>query len=114
MCYKLVAALLLISRAGGSRLSMVRFAQNLIQDFRHALRLSQRSKSLALGVVVSMGLGIGAAASVFSFVDFFVFRPLPVPETDRVVHLATATPASPVGGGFSYPEYHDYAERSQS
>jgi putative ABC transport system permease protein len=86
---------------------------SLIQDFRYGLRLIRRWKGLALGVVVSMALGVGATASVFSLVDSFIFRPLPVPETSRVVRIANSTAANSVGR-FSYPEYRDYMERSQS
>jgi putative ABC transport system permease protein len=86
---------------------------NLIQDFRSGLRVIKRSKGLAFGVVISMGLGLGVTASVFSFVDFFVFRPLPVPQTDRVVRLANSSAAA-LAGNFSYPEYQDYLERNHS
>src|SRR5262245_51159393 len=84
------------------------------QDLRFAFRtLIKRSKGLALAVVISMGLGVGATASVFSFVDAVVFRPLPVPETDRVVRITNATPSNSIED-FSYPEYRDYLERSRS
>src|SRR5262245_27946966 len=89
------------------------FAYNLIQDFRQGIQSIKRTKGLAFGVVISMGLGLGATASMFSLVDFFVFRPLPVPETNRVVRIANSTPDRAVVT-FSYPEYQDYVERSQS
>ena len=91
---------------------MIGLAHNLIQDFRFGLRLIKRSRVVALGVVISLGLGIGATASVFSFLDFFILRPLPVPESDRVVRLRNSTPANSIG--FSYPESRDYVERSHS
>jgi len=91
---------------------VIGLAHNLIQDFRFGLRLIKRSRVVALGVVISMGLGIGATASVFSFLDFFIFRPLPVPESDRVVRLRNSTPANSIG--FSHPESGDYVERSRS
>jgi predicted permease len=89
------------------------FAQNLIQDFRQGIHSIKRSKAIALGVVISMGLGLGATASMFSVVDFFVYRPLPVPETGRVVRIGNSTPDRTVTS-LSYPEYQDYVERSQS
>src|SRR5262245_22915561 len=91
----------------------VRLVHNLIQDFRHGLQSIKRSKGLAFGVVISMGLGLGATASMFCLVDFFVFRPLPVPETNRVVRIANSTPDRSVVS-FSHPEYQDFVERSQS
>src|SRR5262245_50924944 len=92
---------------------LLSLAHNLIQDFRYGVRLIKRSKGLALGVVISIGLGVGGTASVFSFVGSFVFRPLRVPETGRVVRVTNSTPASSVGD-FSYPEYRDFVERSRS
>ncbi len=91
---------------------VIGLAHNLIQDFRFGLRLIKRSRVVALGVVISLGLGIGATASVFSFLDFFILRPLPVPESDRVVRLRNSTPANSIG--FSHPESGDYVERSRS
>src|SRR5262245_50370123 len=92
---------------------MITFAYNLIQDFREGLRSIRKSKGLALGIVISMALGVGATASIFSIVDSFVFRPLPVPATERVVRITNGTPSSPMAN-FSYPEYQDYVERAQS
>src|SRR5215831_2022507 len=91
---------------------MFRLIHNLIQDFRQGFRSIKRSRGLALGVVISMGLGVGVTASVFSFVDFFSGRPLPVPESSRIVRLKNSSPSSEIG--FSYPEYRDYVEQSQS
>ena len=61
---------------------MIDLAQNLIHDFRFSLRLIKRSRLIALGVVISLALGIGATGSVFSLLDFILFRPLPVPESE--------------------------------
>ncbi len=90
-----------------------RWIENLILDFRYSLRSIKRSKGLALGVVISMGLGLGVTASLFSLADFFVFRPLPVPETNRVIRIANSTPEH-LETGFSYPEYEDYVARNHS
>src|SRR5437763_16876725 len=68
-----------------------RWVENLISDFRYSLRSIKRSKGLGFGVVVSMGLSLAVTASLFSQADFFVFRPLPVPETSRVVRIANST-----------------------
>jgi putative ABC transport system permease protein len=91
----------------------LRLAHHLIQDFRYGLRSIKRSKGIALGVVISMALGVGATASIFSLVDSILYRPLPVPETDRVVHITNTTSAR-FDDGFSYPEYRDYVERNQT
>jgi putative ABC transport system permease protein len=91
----------------------VRWVENVVLDLHYSLRSIKRSKGLALGVVVSMGLGLGVTASLFSLADFFVFRPLPVPETSRVVRIANSTPER-LETAFSYLEYQDYVERNHS
>jgi predicted permease len=92
---------------------MVLVPANLIQDFRYSLRLIKRSKGLAIGVVISLALGIGATASIFSIVDSLEFRPLPVSETGRVVHIRNLISASS-DADFSHPEYQDFVNRSRS
>jgi predicted permease len=91
---------------------LLEFPRNLLQDFRVGLRWIKRSRLVSLGVVISLGLGIGVTASVFSFLDFFLYRPLPVPQSSRVVRIKNFTPANAIP--FSYPESRDYIERSQS
>src|SRR5256885_6356042 len=85
----------------------------IVQDFRHASRVFKRSKGLALGVVISMGFGLGATASMFSLADFFVFRPVSVPQTERLVRITNTTAASSLAP-LSYLEYQDYVERNHS
>jgi putative ABC transport system permease protein len=90
-----------------------RWAENLFLDFRYSLHSIRRSKGLAIGVVVSMALGLGVTASFLSQADFFIFRPLPVPETNRVVRIANST-SERLDESFSYAEYQDYVEHGQS
>jgi hypothetical protein len=50
---------------------------------------------------------------MFSLVDSFLLRPLPVPETGRIVRVTSVTESSPVGP-LSYPEFEDVRSRAQS
>src|SRR5262245_57978384 len=85
----------------------------MIREIRWALRLIRRNKGFACAVLLSSALGIGATASIFSLIDAFLLRPLPVPDTGRVVRLTSFTQDSPVGR-FSYAELDDLARASQS
>ena len=85
----------------------------LLQDIRHALRLARRNKGLTLAVVMSTARGVGATASLFSLVDSFLLRPLPVPQTASVVRLTSLTQSSPIGR-FSHPEADEIQRRAQS
>ena len=85
----------------------------IVRDVRYALRLAGRNKAFALAVLVSTALGIGATASIFSLIDAFLLRPLPVPATSRVVRLTSVTQSTPVGR-FSYAEVDEIQRRAQS
>jgi len=85
----------------------------LIQEIRQALRLTRRNTGFAFAVMLSTALGVGATASIFSLIDAFLLRPLPVPGTDRVVRLTSVTESSPVGR-FSHPEADEIRARAQA
>jgi predicted permease len=65
--------------------------------------------------ICSLVIGIGATASMFSFADAMLLRPLPVREPDRVLAINTAVSAR-LGENppISYPDYIDLRDRSRS
>jgi predicted permease len=85
----------------------------VFHEIRYALRLIRRNKGFSLAVLLSTALGVGATASIFSLIDAFLLRPLPVPSTGRVVRLTSLTQSNPVGR-FSYAELEDLQKRAQS
>jgi predicted permease len=85
----------------------------LVRETRHALRLIRRNKAFSFAVMLSTALGVGATASIFSLIDAFLLRPLPISDTGRVVRLTSVTQGSPVGR-FSHPEADDIHRRAQA
>ena len=85
----------------------------ILREIGYALRLVRRNKGFALAVLLSTALGVGATASIFSLIDAFLLRPLPVPRTNRIVRLTSLTESNPVGR-FSYAEIDDIQRRTQS
>ena len=85
----------------------------IVGDVVYALRVMRRRKGFSFAVLLSTALGVGATASIFSQIDAFLLRALPVPDTSRVVRLASLTEASPVGR-FSYAEIDDIRNQAQS
>src|SRR5262245_19545749 len=81
-------------------------ALRFYEDLRHALRLISGNRSLSAAVFVSLALGIGASATMLGVVDSFLFRPLPVPQTDKVVRITSVTQSSALEG-ISYPDFDD-------
>ena len=61
------------------------YMSTFIQDVRFAVRTFTRSPSFTIVAVVTMALGIGASTSIFSVVNGVLLRPLPYPDSERLV-----------------------------
>ncbi len=59
----------------------------MLHDIRHAFRMFAASRGFVLTVLVTIGLGIGAGSAVFSVVDAVLLRPLPYPQSERLVSI---------------------------
>lgn len=62
---------------------------HLFRDFRYGLRMLLKTPGQTVAAVVALGLGIGLTAAMFSIVYGIVLRGLPLPESDRLLHLET-------------------------
>jgi predicted permease len=58
-----------------------------VEDLSLAARSLARRPGYAAGVVVTLGLGIGTVAAAFTVVDGVVLRPLPFPDSDRLLRV---------------------------
>jgi putative ABC transport system permease protein len=54
-------------------------------DLRYALRVFRRAPGFAAASVLCLALGIGSAAAIFCVADALVLRPLPYPNSSRLV-----------------------------
>ncbi|HJS98385.1 MAG TPA: ABC transporter permease [Terriglobales bacterium] len=63
-------------------------AHSLAQDVRYGLRMLGKSPGLTAIVVITLGLGIGVNTSIFSVLNEWLLRPLPVSHPEQIVDLA--------------------------
>jgi predicted permease len=63
------------------------FLEHLSRDLRYALRQLGKSPGFAIAAIATLALGIGANTAVFSVLDALLLRPLPFPNSDRIVRI---------------------------
>jgi len=67
-------------------------ADILQQDCKYAWRTFTQSPGFVMTAVLVSALGIGATTAAFSLADHVLIRPLPYPQSDRLVKLLEQTP----------------------
>ena len=84
-------------------------------DFRHAWRGLRRTPGFLVTTVVTLALAIGAVVGMFNVVYTVLLRPLPFPESDRLVVLSGSAPGSDLPERFGPGQefYLHYKERSK-
>ena len=81
---------------------------DLRQDIRVATRSLARAPGFVAVVTLTLALGIGLNSAVYSIVDAYLFRPLPVPHGKELVILAQSDEALSAPHEMSYPNYMDF------
>ncbi len=82
-------------------------------DIRYGLRMLLANPGFTVVAILSIAIGIGANTSMFSLVDALLLRPLPVPRSPEIVHVAS-TSAADRFGRISYLDYLDFHNQAQT
>ena len=84
-----------------------------IQDLRYALRALAAKPGFTAAALLTLALGIGANTAIFSVINGFFLRPLPYPDSERLVWVYNTYPKGDLEeAGTSIPDYLDRKERA--
>jgi putative ABC transport system permease protein len=70
-------------------------AEALLRDFRFAGRILRKNLGFSLVVIFTLAIGIGANTAIFSVLESQLWRPLPFPDSERLVDVHTVLRKNP-------------------
>ena len=97
----------------------VNLLNDLRTDFRYTVRAFAKNPGFAGVVILAIALGVGANTTIFTLLNSLALRPLPVPDSRRVVgvyQMFQGNAPRNVNGEvslFSYSEYQRYRDQNR-
>src|SRR5687768_12725592 len=88
--------------------------ENLIKDIRYGVRMLTKNPGVTLVAVITLALGIGANTAIFSAVNAFLLRPLPVPNSHELIRPMEMAEDRGLTDELSYPDFVDYRTQATS
>jgi len=82
--------------------------ESLRQDLRYGLRMLAKSPALTLIVALTLALGIGVNTAIFSVLNGWLLRPLPVRAPEQITVLALRQKEASRGSQFSCLDLLDF------
>jgi len=81
----------------------------MLNDLRVGLRLLWKDKAFTTTAALTLAICIGANTALFSVVEHVLLRPLPFPDSDRIVLMGNHYPGAGVdtGGSSGAADYYD-------
>ncbi|MBI3405520.1 MAG: ABC transporter permease [Acidobacteria bacterium] len=78
------------------------------QDLKYAIRGLLKTPSFTFVAIITLALGIGANTAIFSVVNTFILRPLPVRNPERLTVVAIEHEGNQRPHQVSYLDFQDY------
>ena len=88
--------------------------ENLFKDLRFAVRSLLKRPGFTVVALVALALGIGANTAIFSLVNAVILRPLPYPESERLVWVFGSVRNGPSRASVSPLDFVDYRDRNKT
>jgi predicted permease len=89
--------------------------ENLVGDFRYALRQLRRNRSFTAVAALTLALGIGGTTAIFSVVNGVLIQPLPYSHPERLVEVGLDLPGiNQFNWPLSPPEYFTFREQGRT
>ena len=87
------------------------FIDNLLRDFRYAVRQLHKNPGFTFTAVFVLALGMCASVSIFAFVDAALIKPLPYRDPARLLGVFEKIASFPYSN-LSYYDYLDWKQRN--
>ena len=88
--------------------------ETLLKDITYGLRSLLKRRGFTAVAVITLALGIGANSAIFSVVNAVLLRPLPYPESERLVQFDGVNPhAGITQSNMSVPDFADWQSQNQ-
>src|SRR3954465_4174174 len=85
----------------------------LLPDIRYGLRMLLKRKGFTAVAIVALALGVGANTAIFSLVNGVLLRPLPFPNSDRIIYFEGRNPQAGITeSNISYLDFTDWSQQT--